>query len=348
MMEGFDPELTLSTVHLDDLQDEKYRADQEICRLRTILLENRIDSNQPRDQNQALVGTKKTDNETSLPQLPHEILLIILGYAVTSSVPITDPFYKGRSSNMVEKEKTARGEINVNFLATSKVYRKEGITLILKNNDIIFTQAAALASFAKIPLNLRLKIDDATLRVVGRYYGDKAIKRFDLTGNGRYHPIVPEFKIPLLARPEGMNKEGGIQAYCFNQLTDFLKALQIPNDFKDQPQGHLLPSLKTMRIDLVNFCDHLTLGRLSFTPVIRWHFTSKLDEVLVTGGPDPDPTFEMDAESHGLHNLLKDGGLFSLSNRKSLDQKRLALPQSSLKISPSPSSKAIQASCRMY
>lgn len=222
---------------------------------------------------------------------------------------------------MTPQEKTAREQVNINFLATSKVYRKEGIAFIIKNNDIVFTQTAALANFAKIPANLRLKIDHATLRVVGRYYGNKAVEKFDLSGDKLYHPAVREFKVPLLARPEGMIKEEhGIQAYCFNQVADFLRALQLPANAQGGIQGPLFPSLKTMRIDLVNFCEYLFLGQIAISNVIRWHMAWMLDEVLVTGGSEGDADLEVEGEIYVLRNLVKPGGLFSQSGRKLLCQ----------------------------
>lgn len=95
MTEGFDPELSICTIQLDDLREEKRRADKEISRLRNLLLENNINcSSKPGDQG----FISKTDDEASLPEVPHEILLLILSYAVTCSTPLTDPFYKGRAA----------------------------------------------------------------------------------------------------------------------------------------------------------------------------------------------------------------------------------------------------------
>ncbi|KUJ16918.1 uncharacterized protein LY89DRAFT_782161 [Mollisia scopiformis] len=312
MMEGPDPELSISTSQFDDLRDDLRRADDEISRLQALLRENNIDYRRVHrpSQSESLDNSQDSELEVGekLPDLPQEIMFQILGYSLTSSTTLTDPFYKGRKSNMTPEEQFARKKINVNFLATSKVFRDEGKALILKNNDIVFTQVAALANFAKIPAALRVKIDHVTLRVVGRYYGDKAKKEFNMQEESRYHALVPKFKIPLLARPKGMIKEHGIHAYCYMQVGDFLKALFVPRRISNGRQYKLLPSLKTMRMDLINFSDHLVLGRTYFTPIIRWHLNKFLDELLVTGGSLGG---EEDEEMYVLRNLVSNGGLFS-------------------------------------
>lgn len=77
-----------------------------------------------------------------------------------------------------------------------------------------------------------------------------------------------------------MIQDKGIQAYCWYQLADFLRALQLPRavDLESKDRPKLFPNLTSMRIDLVNFCDHLPLGIVSFAAVIRWHLGRILDE----------------------------------------------------------------------
>lgn len=43
-----------------------------------------------------------------------------------------------------------------------------------------------------------------------------------------------------------------------------------------------------MRLDLVNFCEHLHRPGPAFMTVIRWHTGMFLDELIVTGIPGDD------------------------------------------------------------
>jgi hypothetical protein len=63
-----------------------------------------------------------------------------------------------------------------------------------------------------------------------------------------------------------------------------------------------------MRIDLVNFCDHLPYPGGSFLSIIRWQVGHIADELLVTGVPEDDPD---DGPESMLHNIVKDEGVFA-------------------------------------
>jgi len=143
--------------------------------------------------------------------------------------------------------------------------------------------------------------------VVGRYYNDEA-RKADMTGNGCYHDSIPKFLVPVLPRPKGMVNDKGMQAYCWFQLADFLRAMQLPREILSSKRPKLFPSLETMRLDLVNFCDHLPLGISTFAAVVRWHLGRILDELVVTGLPDAEASVD---EQMVLRNLLRDDGLLS-------------------------------------
>jgi hypothetical protein len=163
-------------------------------------------------------------------------------------------------------------------------FQVEGLRLLFANNTFIFTQAAALENFAKNPYSLRSTVKQVTLRVVGRYYDEIAGKR-DLTGNVDYHSSIDKLMMPIAARPPGMVKDKGLQAYCWEQLADFLRALLMPTPASVFRQK-LLPHLEFMRIDLVNFCDHLPYGGYQFSSLVRWHLGRLVDEILITGAPE--------------------------------------------------------------
>ncbi|KAL2060950.1 hypothetical protein VTL71DRAFT_9002 [Oculimacula yallundae] len=313
MMEGPDPDLRLSTLRYENLLEESKRQADELKRLKFLLKKHNIEA----DTSLPVIikyvpknaSTSPEEPEQKLtPCLPTEIMLRILGFALTSPEPIIDPFYKLRNQNITRVERFSRQWINIQCLSVSQVFNVEGTRILVENNRFIFTQAAALENFSRISPQLRSTVKHVTLRVVGRYYGDVA-RKADFSGNGgTYHDTIPEFQAHILARPDGMMKDTGIQAYCWFQVADFLKALQLPREMLSKNRPKLLPGLESMRLDLVNFCDHLPIGISSFAAVVRWHLGRILDELVVSGLPQP---VEGSDEQMVLRNLLRDDGLFS-------------------------------------
>jgi hypothetical protein len=222
--------------------------------------------------------------------LPLEVLLRILSYTVTSSVPIIDPFFKLRKGNCTREEYSTKKKYCINFLATSTTFNVEGTRLLITCNDFIFTQAAALQTFQKISLPLRSKIENITLRVVGQYYDEEPRKQ-DLSGQEHYHPSHPNLVMPILARPPGLFQDDGVQSYCWLQVSDFFKAMMVPlsSSLSDNalPSSRkyekLVPNLKSLRLDLVNFSDHLPRAGPRYASVIRWYVGRITDELLLTG-----------------------------------------------------------------
>lgn len=175
MMEGPDPKLQLSTLQFENVVDENKRYQQEIETLTALLSKHNIQYpagpfTASHDVPQILsaatppqgTGTAATPTTT---RLPIEILLRILAFALKSKSPIIDPFYTFRKENATALEYARRGSLNINCLAVSHAFRKDGIRLLIESNDFIFTQAAALENFAKFPLHLRATIKHVTLRV---------------------------------------------------------------------------------------------------------------------------------------------------------------------------------------
>jgi hypothetical protein len=234
------------------------------------------------------VVTRSSTAADKQPCLPVEIVLRILRYSVTSPVPIIDPFFKLRKGNCTREEYTSRKYISINFLATSKALRVEGIRLLIKCNTFVFTQVGALQNFQKIPSELRLTIENLTLRVVGQYY-DEVARKLDLSGAENYHPKVEKLIMPILARPPGLYHDEGVQSYCWLQLSDFLKAMMFhppstgSSSSSTREYESLIPSLKALRLDLVNFCDHLPFPGPRYASVIRWYVGNIADEVMLTG-----------------------------------------------------------------
>ena len=312
MMEGPDPTASLASSRFDVLQKENKKHLDEIARLKALLATNKIPC-EP-SVNLSVQSRRRSSRHltqpasTPLPQLPIEIQLRILSHALTSPHPIIDPFYKLRRDTVTKEEWSRRAQININFLATCKAFHVEGLQLIFSKNTFIFTQAAALGNLTHFSRSLRATVKQVNLRVVGRYY-DEVAGKCDLTGNVGYHPRINQLMIPIIARPPGLTKDRGIQAYCWEQLADFLRALLMP-DPPSVSRQKLLPDLEFMQVDLVNFCDHLPYGGYQFSSLVRWHVGQIADEILITGAPmDEDIEEGFSNEERVLHQLLRDGGL---------------------------------------
>jgi hypothetical protein len=222
---------------------------------------------------------------------------------MTSLNPLIDPFYAIDKCHVTSAERENRADINLSFLATAKIFRREGIRLLIENNKFVFTQVAALDNFAKISESLRSTVKQVTFRIVGRYYGDNA-RSYNLSSSVRYHYRIDQMILPVLARPSGMICNGGIQAYCWNQVVDFLKKLILT--IRHRPK--LFPKLESLQLDLVNFTLHLRYVAQILAPVIRWHIGHIVDELIITGALD-DVTGS--SEENVLHTLLHDEGLYS-------------------------------------
>ncbi len=202
------------------------------------------------------------------------------------------------------------------ILAVCKAYHDDGRKLFF-SNEFVFTQVAALENFALVSRELRSTIKHVTLRVVGKYYDDEPTKRDIL--HHSYHPAVTNFKTPIYGRPKGAETDRGIQAYCWQQFADFMMNLQVPSASCHLTK--LFPSLTRMRVDLVNFSEHLHYPGPNFASVLRWHTGPFLDELIITGVPEDEPE---EGPEQMFMRIVKDEGIFSsghpvfVSNLKSL------------------------------
>ena len=98
----------------------------------------------------------------------------------------------------------------------------------------------------------------------------------------------------------------GIHAYCWQQFVDFMMSLQVPSS--SRRLAKLFPALRRMRVDLVNFSDHLHYPGPNFATVLRWHTGPFLDELIVTGIPEDDPE---EGPEQMFTRLVKDEGVFA-------------------------------------
>ncbi|KAH7165572.1 hypothetical protein EDB81DRAFT_838302 [Dactylonectria macrodidyma] len=253
-----------------------------------------------------------TAQDMGHPYLPMEVLLRILKFAMKSPYPIMDPLSVITSENLSDREKARGNQIAIHFLTTCKALNVEGTRYLWESNQFTFTTPQAVRNFAELPLKFRQNIEHASFRIIARYYDDSRTRKHKL--DRCYHSDMKKDQLlKVHLRPtETPLVRGGFRCYTWNQIVDFLEGLRAPYDpaFKTrkQPRPRLLPSLTSLRLDLVNFSDTLLPFSGSELHDITSHeLGCTLNELQITGMPFDDTGMKASAE---LSGMLKDEGLY--------------------------------------
>ncbi|KAM4056712.1 hypothetical protein HRG_003580 [Hirsutella rhossiliensis] len=269
---------------------------EENMKLKRILRENGISWSsvaqahlKQRDPNMRKTRSSRSAHELGRPCLPTEVILRILKLSMKSSHPIIDPLSPLTPEHLSDQEKARGNQIAIHFLATCKALHTEGTRYLWEGNTFVFTTAQALRNFAELTPRFRSSVTHVNLRIVARYYDDQR-RRHKL--ERCYHADLK--KDQLL------------------KIVDFLAALRAPYDpaYRDKknPRPRLLPSLSSLRLDLVNFSDTLLPFSGSELHDIASHeLGCTLNELQVTGMPFDDAGMKASAE---LSGMLKDEGLY--------------------------------------
>ncbi|PHH64849.1 hypothetical protein CDD81_3915 [Ophiocordyceps australis] len=291
---------------------------EENLKLKRILRENGISWSPvakahmtQRDPNLRKTRSCKSVHELGRPYLPTEVILRILKFAMKSPYPIIDPLSTLTPEHLSDEEKTRGNQIAINFLATCRALFVEGTRYLWDNNAFVFTSPQALRNFGELGSSHRQTISHVNLRIVARYYDDQR-RRHKL--ERCYHSDLKKdqlLKVQLRPRETPLVR-GGFRCYTWTQIVDFLAALRAPYDptFRDKknPRPRLLPSLTSLRLDLVNFSDTLlpfSGGELH--DIASHELGCTLNELQVTGMPFDDAGMKASAE---LSGMLKDEGLY--------------------------------------
>jgi len=253
-----------------------------------------------------------TAQELGHPYLPMEVILRILKFAMKSPFPIVDPLSPLTPENMSDKEKTRGNQIAINFLATCRALHVEGTRYLWESNNFTFTTPQAVRTFAELPVKFRQGITHITFRVIARYYDDQPCRRHKL--DRCYHgDLKKDHVLKVQQRPtESPLIRGGFRCYTWNQIVDFLEGLRAPFDpiyrNRKQPRPRMLPSLVSLRLDLVNFSDTLLpFSGSELHDICSHELGCTLNELQVTGMPFDDTGMKASAEMSGM---LKDEGLY--------------------------------------
>jgi len=251
-------------------------------------------------------AVKQKIGQKQLPHLPAEILLRILNVAMVQPHPVIDPFWKLLPENLTSQEQK-NPSLSLGLLSVNKLFREEGIKMFIMGNQFIFTQVEALQNFARFSPESRASIQHVTLRIIAKYYDDTAYKKV-LRGNGAYHAVLESPIVWVKARPSVGPLDKGIQSYSWQQFMDFLQALVLYRRSSSNGQHQVLFSnLKSMRIDCVNFSDHIPFLGSPLISILRWHVGQLVEELTITGLVEEDLS---NGETRFLQSLVKDNGIF--------------------------------------
>lgn len=240
-----------------------------------------------------------------------EVLLRILKFAMTSTHPIVDPLSPVVHENLSDLEQGRGNQIAIHFLATCSAMHEEGTRYLWECNHFVFTSPQSLRGFSELNSRFRHPIEHITLRVIAQYYDDQR-RRHKLEA-GYHEDLKKDQPLRVHMRPrESLLVRGGFRCYTWNQVVDFLTALRAPYDPAPKDKGKarpkLLPNLKILRLDLVNFADDLVPFSGSELHSMTSHeMGCTLNELQVTGMPFDDAGMKASAE---LSGLLKDEGLY--------------------------------------
>lgn len=146
------------------------------------------------------------------------------------------------------------------------------------------------------------------MQIVGRKYADEPQRA---RGTALINNRVHDYTVRVHPRPVGMLHGVGVQAYSYTQLADFLKLLQLPFSQSTNSYPKLLPGLRGLTLDLVNFNEHGPSGVNSLEALINWQVGPVVDDLVVTGLPDSAVPI---GEDNALKKLLRTEGLLSMSD----------------------------------
>ncbi|KAF4126825.1 hypothetical protein GMORB2_0562 [Geosmithia morbida] len=261
--------------------------------------------------NKRKTRSSMTSQDLGRPHLPVEVILRILHFAMMSPHPIIDPLSALTPANLSEDERARGNQIAIHFLATCRSLYTEGIRMLWSLNTFVFTTPEAVRAFGELNAEYRSRISHVNFRIVARYYDDQDRKH--RLGRSYHRHMKKEVKLRVEQRPKEVPIiRGGFRSYTWNQVADFLTGLRAPYDpsfhLKSTPRPKLLPSLTSLRLDLVNFSDTvIPFSGPDFHDITSHEFGCNLNEIQVTGMPHDDPGMKASAE---LSGLLKDEGLY--------------------------------------
>ncbi|KAF7957246.1 hypothetical protein EAE96_002834 [Botrytis aclada] len=259
---------------------------RENARLKKLLATHNIAW--PTNERLSTIAALDSSTTRSNPELPLEVKLRIVRFALQLPHPIIDPGVKLLKSNVTEMEHAEQKKLPVQLLRLSKFFYKEGQKSLFADNKFIFTQVSSLKWFVSTHPRSCAQLEHLELRIVGRYYDDPGSKKLVTLGFDqqleRYYAVNPIKRIPNINL--GWT---GLQSYCWKQIVDFLEALQLPWHGRQQTRSkeHTIAfkNLSSMMVDLVNFTDNLPGPGIELRNMTRETLDPIIDNLYIRGQP---------------------------------------------------------------
>ncbi|KAF7867128.1 uncharacterized protein EAF02_009914 [Botrytis sinoallii] len=235
----------------------------------------------PANKNLSTIAASDSSTTRSNPELPLEVKLRIIRFALQLAPPIIDPGVKILKSNVTEMEHAEQKKLPVQFLRLSKFFYNDGKRTFFVDNRFIFTQVSSLKWFVSTHPRSCAQLKHLELRIVGKYYDDQGSNKIVTLGFDqrveRWYAVKP---IKLWT---------GLQSYCWRQILDFLNALQLPWHGRQQTRSkeHIIAfkNLSSMMIDLVNFTDNLPGPGIDLRKMTRETLGPIIDNLYIRGQP---------------------------------------------------------------
>ncbi|TGO23018.1 hypothetical protein BPAE_0147g00220 [Botrytis paeoniae] len=242
----------------------------------------------PANKNLSTVAAPDSSTTRSNPELPLEVKLRIIRFALQLAHPIIDPGVKILKSNVTDMEHAEQKKLPVQLLRLSKFFYKEGQRSLFADNRFTFTQVSSLKWFVSTHPRSCAQMEHLELRIVGKYYDDQGSNKIVTLGFDqqieRWYVVKPIKRIPNI----NLNWTG-LQSYCWKQILDFLEALQLPWYGRQQTRSreHTLAfkNLSSMMIDLVNFTDNLPGPGIDLRKMTRETLGPIIDNLYIRGQP---------------------------------------------------------------
>ncbi|KAM0153275.1 hypothetical protein ACHAQE_007733 [Botrytis cinerea] len=239
----------------------------------------------PTNKSSSTISASGCSTTRSNPELPLEVKARIMRFALQLAHPIIDPGVKILKSNVTEMEHAEQKRLPVQLLRLPKFFYKEGQKFFFADNRLIFTQVSSLKWFVSTHSRSCAQLEHLELRIVGKYYDDQGSNRIISLGFNKGGEIRYAVK-PIKRIPNINLSWTGLQSYCWKQMLDFLKALQLPSHERQQnrPREQIaFKNLSSMKIDLVNFAKNLPRPGIDLRKMARETLGPILDNLYVTG-----------------------------------------------------------------
>lgn len=252
----------------------------------------------------------KAKQSTEL-KVPMEVLLRIVEFSLTSRHPIIDPLSPRKRENLTDPERVSLNQVAIHILATCKTLHVEGQRFLWERNSFTFTTPEAVRNFSKLDAGIRAKITHVNFRIIAQFWDDERRKFRHKLDQSYHSDLTRAHALRIAIRPkESPFNRGGFRCYTWSQVADFLTALgapYVPKSPEKAPRPRLLPSLESLRIDLVNFTETLLPMPGSELHCVAHHELARtLNQLQITGVPCDDPGLKATAE---LIGIVKDRGL---------------------------------------